>query len=228
MRFDRREFLTVAAALASSTLVEAQNDTAAPTWGGPVIDTHLHLREGLDGNYQHLQGCGVTHAVLRARDTSGEQVRAIQAKYPKLFVWTASTDITRPEAEAALTKAIKEGAIGLRELKSHVAADGPELRRMYALAADLNVTVVDPLSGGSAFRRRRRLRDRFQAVRGDAEDVSEDPFHRPRRRVLGERQRRLRERDRLSVRAHQARRDHRQAARRLSESLRRSVGQLRQ
>ena len=128
--------------MASSTLVEAQTTPPPPTWGGPVIDTHLHLRDGLDANYQHLQGCGVTHAVLRARDTSGEQVRAIQAKYPKLFVWTASTDITRPEAEAALTKAIKEGAIGLGELKSHVAADGPELRRMYALAADLNVTIM--------------------------------------------------------------------------------------
>ena len=37
---------------------------------------------------------------------------------------------------------MKAGAIGLGELKFHVAAAGPELRRMYALAADLDVPVL--------------------------------------------------------------------------------------
>ena len=142
MRIDRRAFLTVTAALASASLLDAQTPDQAPSWGGPVIDTHLHLRDGLDSNYQHMLGCGVTHAVLRARDTSAEQVRAIQVKYPKTFVWTASADITRPEAETVLTRAVKAGAIGIGEIKSHVAADGPELRRMYALAAELNVSIM--------------------------------------------------------------------------------------
>ena len=215
MKVDRREFLAAAASLASALASSsvAQSGDPAPDWGGPVVDTHLHLRDGLDANYVTLQGCGVTHAVLRARDTSGEQVRAIRAKYPKLFVWTASADITKPEAEAALTKAIKHGAVGLGEIKSHVAADGPELRRMYALAADLNVTDHDPLPGGPPLRRRGCLRHRLQAVRGNAEGVSEDPIHRPRRRVLGERQRRLRERDGLPSGPDQAGRNHRQAAR---------------
>ena len=57
-------------------------------------------------------------------------------------MWTASADITKPEAETALTEAVKAGAIGLGEIKSHVAADGPELRRMYALAAELNVSIM--------------------------------------------------------------------------------------
>ena len=56
--------------------------------------------------------------------------------------WFASADITKPEAEALLTKAVKSGAIGFGELKFHVEANGPELRRMYALAADLNVPIL--------------------------------------------------------------------------------------
>jgi len=138
----RREFLAAAAGLASAVALGAQSGDPAPDWGGPVVDTHLHLREGLDANYKHCQGCGVSHAVLRARDTAVEQVRAIRARYPNKFVWTASADITKPDAEAALTAAIKNGAVGFGEIKSHVAADGPELRRMYALAADLNVSIM--------------------------------------------------------------------------------------
>jgi predicted TIM-barrel fold metal-dependent hydrolase len=67
----------------------------------------------------------------------------MRTQYPGRFLgWFASTDITKPEAEDLLTKAVKAGAIGLGELKSHVAAAGPELRRMYALAAELNVPIL--------------------------------------------------------------------------------------
>jgi predicted TIM-barrel fold metal-dependent hydrolase len=37
---------------------------------------------------------------------------------------------------------VKIGAQGFGEMKFHVAADGPELRRMYALAADLQVPIL--------------------------------------------------------------------------------------
>ncbi|MDX2031613.1 MAG: amidohydrolase [Blastocatellia bacterium] len=53
-----------------------------------------------------------------------------------------SADITRPDAEELLTRAVKEGARGIGEIKFHVEADGPELRRMYALAAELNVPIM--------------------------------------------------------------------------------------
>ena len=59
----------------------------------------------------------------------------MQAKYPGVFAWAASTDITKPDAESVLTAALKQGALGFGELKFHVASDGPELRRMFALAA---------------------------------------------------------------------------------------------
>ena len=48
----------------------------------------------------------------------------------------------RPDAADLLTKAMKDGALILGELKDHVAADGPEMRRMYDLAAELDVPVL--------------------------------------------------------------------------------------
>ena len=50
--------------------------------------------------------------------------------------------MTKPDAEQALTQAVKDGAQGFGEMKFHVAADGPELRRIYALAADLRVPIL--------------------------------------------------------------------------------------
>src|SRR5437870_11786232 len=98
---DRRQFLgALAATLAAPGIrkdTKAQS-TTPPLWGGPVLDIHSHLRQGLDANMVHMEGCGVTNAVLLARATAVEQVKAIQAKYSKRFVWSASTDITKPDA----------------------------------------------------------------------------------------------------------------------------------
>jgi uncharacterized protein len=138
---NRRQFLGMAAAATacsySRVLAGAQNG-----WSGPVLDIHSHLRQGLDANMAHMEGCGVTDAVLLARASASEQIKAIQAKYPKRFVWAATTDITNPDAAETLTKAVKDGAQGLGEIKFHVEADGPELQRMYALAAELNVPIL--------------------------------------------------------------------------------------
>ena len=135
-RFSRRGFL-----LTTATSFVAAN-AAEPEWGARVIDIHLHLRRSPEQNTAHIDGCGVQKAILLARSASVADIEAIQAKYPGRFVWSASADITKPEAEAMLTEAVKKGAVGLGELKSHVAADGPELRRMYALAAELNVPIL--------------------------------------------------------------------------------------
>ncbi len=124
----------IAAGLAAAFLPKARG-AVSELWGGPVIDCHFHLRPGLDANYVHMQGCEVSNAMLLTRANSAEQIGQMQAKYPGVYAWAASTDITKPDAEAVLTAALKQGARGFGELKFHVAADGPELRRMYALAA---------------------------------------------------------------------------------------------
>ncbi len=78
-----------------------------------------------------------------ARESSVDLIRETEQKYPgRLLGWFASADITKPEAAAQLKAAIKNGAIGFGEIKFHVEAAGPELRRMYALAADLNVPIL--------------------------------------------------------------------------------------
>ena len=89
-----------------------------------------------------MEGCGAAKANLLSRAGAAAQVHDAQAKYPGRLLWFATSDITKPDAETVLTSAVKDGAGGLGEIKFHVEAAGPELRRMYALAADLNVPIL--------------------------------------------------------------------------------------
>jgi uncharacterized protein len=137
---NRREFLETVAATAVPAL--ARSD-AARDWGTPVFDLHCHLRPQPGGNVTHLDGAGITKANLLTRGDVLEQVQALQAAAPGRFpTWFHSYDVTRPDAERVLTQAVKDGAQGFGEMKFHVAADGPELRRVYALAADLHVPIL--------------------------------------------------------------------------------------
>jgi predicted TIM-barrel fold metal-dependent hydrolase len=136
----RRQFSGALAGLIPAASAWGQTENL---WGGPVVDCHHHLRRTAEANIVHLDGCGVSNAMMLARENSLAQVQEIEQKYPgRLLGWFASADITKPEAEALLTKAIKNGALGFGELKFHVEAAGPELRRMYALAAELSVPIL--------------------------------------------------------------------------------------
>ncbi len=142
MIINRRQFAQSIAATICTSVLKAQAPATNP-WGGPVVDCHFHLRPSPESNLAHLDGCGVSNAVLLARENAVEQIRNLQTQYPGRFLgWFASADITKPDAEQLLTNAVKNGAIGFGEIKFHVAADGPELRRAYALAADLNVPIL--------------------------------------------------------------------------------------
>ena len=140
MKVSRRQFLEAAAVTAAASRVHAQ---AAPAqaWSSPVLDCHFHLRADVEANIVHMDGCGVRRAVILTRDAF-DRARAFQAKYPARVVWAASSDIPPPGAEVRLTQAVKNGAVGFGELKFHVEADGPELQRMYALAAELGVPIL--------------------------------------------------------------------------------------
>lgn len=142
MAANRRAFVRQAAALAAAAALRGQ-DPSPGEWGGPVVDCHHHLRRTLEANVAHLDGAGMSNAVVLARANSADQIGALKSKYPGRFLgWFASADLTKPEAEEFLRIAVRAGAIGLGELKSHVAADGPELKRMYALAAELRIPVL--------------------------------------------------------------------------------------
>jgi len=137
---NRREFLeTVAAA---TVLPALAGQEPAGEWGAPVFDLHFHLRPQPAANVAHLDGAGISKANLLTRGAALEQVKAVQSAAPGRFTWFNSYDVSRPDAEQALTQAVRNGAQGFGEMKFHVAADGPELRRAYALAADLRVPIL--------------------------------------------------------------------------------------
>jgi predicted TIM-barrel fold metal-dependent hydrolase len=137
---NRREFLETVAAAAVLPALTGQEP--AREWGAPVFDLHFHMRPQPAANLAHLDGAGISKANLLTRGAALEQVKATQQAAPGRFTWFTSYDVSRPDAEQVLTQAVKNGARGFGEMKFHVAADGPELRRAYALAADLRVPIL--------------------------------------------------------------------------------------
>ena len=111
-------------------------------WGGPVIDTHLHLRRDPESCFTHMQGCGVTNAVLLTRDADEEKAKGEMEKHPGVFVRSVAADPSQPNAEEVFRKAIREGAVSIGELKYHLALDSPEMRRVYDIAAEMRVPVM--------------------------------------------------------------------------------------
>ena len=140
----RRTFLQSIAATAVLRAVPAAfaRQAGSSEWGAPVFDLHFHMRPQAASNLAHLDGAGVTKANLLTRNGTLDQVKAVQAAAPGRFTWFNSYDVTKPDAEQVLTQAVKDGARGFGEMKFHVAADGPELRRIYALAAELHVPIL--------------------------------------------------------------------------------------
>jgi uncharacterized protein len=141
----RRQFLqSMAAAGIVPALPSALFGQGAPKddWGSPVFDLHCHIRREPAATLGHLDGVGITKANLLTRGAVVEQVRAHQAAGANRFIWFNSADVAKPDAEQVLTQAVKDGAQGFGEMKYHVAADAPEYRRMYALAAELRVPIL--------------------------------------------------------------------------------------
>jgi predicted TIM-barrel fold metal-dependent hydrolase len=138
---DRRTFLQAAMAIAA---VQHASGQAAPVdeWGGPVLDIHLHLRQTMDGNVNHLNGAGIAKAVLLAGVNAEDRAKEVAAAHPGRFLRFASIDVTQPDATERLRAAAKNGAVGFGEIKSQVQAAGPEMQRLYALAADLDVPII--------------------------------------------------------------------------------------
>src|SRR5689334_19376689 len=117
---ERRTFLTSLVAAAAAPRLRAQSDV---NWGGPVLDTHLHLRPNADACYTHMQGCGVTHAVLLTRAADEERAKAEMERRPGHFVRSVSTDPAPAGADKAILDALKAGAVSIGEMKFHVALD---------------------------------------------------------------------------------------------------------
>jgi uncharacterized protein len=114
----------------------------APQWGGAVLDIHLHPKRDEDGEIKHMDGCGVRKAVILGRVADRDRIKSRMGKAPDRMMFFASTDVARPDAIQLLRDAARAGAIGFGELKSQVAADGPEMKKVYELAADVSIPVL--------------------------------------------------------------------------------------
>jgi predicted TIM-barrel fold metal-dependent hydrolase len=138
---NRRQFLGVLGVSVSlPALTRRQSQTSE--WGSPVFDLHFHMRARPADNLAHLDGAGIAKANLLTRAAASEQVSTAQAAAPGRFTWFGSADISRPDGVDALRLAIKNGAKGFGEMKYHIATEGPEFRRAYALAAELTVPIL--------------------------------------------------------------------------------------
>jgi predicted TIM-barrel fold metal-dependent hydrolase len=136
----RRTFLkSMAFAAAAGPHLTAQPDLP---WGGPVLDTHLHLRRDADACFTHIQGCGVTKAVLLTSAIDQSRAKEEMERHPGVFVRSVSADPARPDADRLLRDGSKGGAVSIGELKFHLALDSPEMRRVYSIAAELQVPVM--------------------------------------------------------------------------------------
>lgn len=148
---ERRAFLRITAAGAVAARLGAQ---PANPWGGPVIDVHHHFRRRRDANFAHLDGAGIARAVLLTDASQDAEAAAMPAER---FVRFTSTNVTREDAPGVLRQAAQAGSRGFGEMKTRgVAVDGPEMRRVYALAAELGLPVLihfqevpQPLSPGT-------------------------------------------------------------------------------
>ena len=120
-------------------------------WGGPVLDTHLHLRRDPDACFTHIKGCGVTKAVLLTRAADESKAKAEIKRRPDYFVRSVATDPAEADAAEVFRKAISGGAVSIGELKYHLALDSPEMRRVYDVSAEMQVPVLLHIQNFSHF-----------------------------------------------------------------------------
>ena len=107
-----------------------------------MLDTHLHLRRDPDACFTHIQGCGVTHAVLLTSAADQNKAREEIERRPGHFARSVAADPAQPGAPRLLREALEAGAVSMGELKHHLALDSPEMRRVYDIAAEMQVPVM--------------------------------------------------------------------------------------
>src|SRR5262245_42829103 len=137
---ERRQF--VKSLLAAGLIAPRLQAQSAPDWGGPVLDTHLHLRRDADSCFTHMQGCGVTNAILLTSAADQDKAKQEMEHRPGRFARSVRTDPTLSGSDKVLRDALQGGAVSIGEMKFNVALDSPEMRRVYDIAAEMKVPVM--------------------------------------------------------------------------------------
>src|SRR3982751_4183069 len=100
MEMTRRQF---AQGIVGTAAAQLSAQTSSSEWGGPVVDCHHHPRRSPEANTAHLDGAGLTNAMLLARAPYADQFAELQAKYPGRYLgWFGGTDVANPDASKIL------------------------------------------------------------------------------------------------------------------------------
>ena len=127
----RREFIaTIAAAAGGASAVHAQTP-AASRWKSPVIDGHLHLRREAAANVAHMDGCGVTKAVIWRETQRWSSYARRRRSIPGGWCGRCPPTSRQPTRRRSSPRRPRTARVGFGEMKFHVAADSPEFQRMY-------------------------------------------------------------------------------------------------
>ena len=137
---ERRRF--VKSLLTAGLIAPRVQAQSAPDWGAPVLDTHLHLRKDAASCLTHMQGCGVTNAILLTPATDQDRAKQEMERRPGRFARSVRTDPTVSGADKVLRDALQGGAVSIGEMKFNVALDSAEMRRVYDIAAEMQVPVM--------------------------------------------------------------------------------------
>lgn len=142
----RRLFLGRLPALGAAAFLPLQGS------GEPILDLHQHvLYNGrtMEQLLAHQKQHRITTTVLLPGDgwmlpvTGGNRECArFQAAHPEGFVRFACSDPAESRAIDVLRGNLQRGAIGIGEMKFHVAVDSPEMHRIYRLAEAARVPVL--------------------------------------------------------------------------------------
>ncbi|MGI8784001.1 MAG: amidohydrolase family protein [Acidobacteriota bacterium] len=139
----RREFLTGISALVTTTLVAGA--------GEPIFDLHQHTNYIGRSDEQllaHQRRFQIQTTVLlpgegwMLRIVGGNRSCAdFESRQPGFVRFTCS-DPAESRAIDVLRGNIRRGAVGIGEMKFHVAVDSPEMHRVYKLAEEMRVPVL--------------------------------------------------------------------------------------
>jgi predicted TIM-barrel fold metal-dependent hydrolase len=148
---NRRQFM---AALGALAVAPSWDDAAAAE---PILDIHQHTNYVVQGPRRRTDQELVAHQAYHRVTTTILQAGAgwllseigdnascasLEADYPDLFVRFACADPAESMASDVLRGNVQRGAIGFGELKFPVAADSPEMHRIYKLAEELHVPLL--------------------------------------------------------------------------------------
>jgi len=178
MNLNRRTFLK--AGLAAVTARAWSAESTASTHDLPAVDIHVHCTHQGRPDEQilvHQRNTGVVFSVLLpAGETGGlaagvagnAHTAAFVRQHPGQFAYFANENVFRPNAPQVIARWLKQGAIGIGELKDKIACDSAEMQRVAEVAREHDVPMLLHFQDGGyndGYVRFHRMLEKFPTVK---------------------------------------------------------------